>query len=156
MKLKYLAPFIGATMIMGAGVASAQSTSTGAMSGGSATATNRGATVSGGAMGVTKSQAAQQRQKIKRTNRPVARSAGQNATAASARAPTANTATTYGAGAVYTDRNSTSAGVTSGALATGTGSQRTTSTVDAYGETGRNGTSADIYGNSTASSGTRR
>jgi hypothetical protein len=64
-----------------------------------------------------------------------------------------NASSTYGSGAVYTDRNSTSAGVTSGGSASGTGVQSTTSTVDAYGETTRDGTSADIYGNSTATSG---
>ncbi len=61
-----------------------------------------------------------------------------------------NQSSTYGAGQVETDRNSTRATVVSGGQASGTGSTSATSTVDAYGETTRNGTSADIYGGSTA------
>jgi hypothetical protein len=43
--------------------------------------------------------------------------------------------------------------VTSSGAASGSGPQATSSTVDAYGETNRNGSNADIYGDSTATSG---
>jgi hypothetical protein len=46
--------------------------------------------------------------------------------------------------------------VTSGASASGTGAQYSGTTVDAYGETNRQGSSADIYGDSVAESGQRR
>lgn len=158
MKLKYLGPALGAAMILSGGLAAAQSTATGAIGGGAATATNAGATAAGGAMGgtISRTTPAQDHQRKDRDKHRGARSADRNAGNTSARAPTANTATTYGAGSVYTDRNSTAAGVTSGGLATGTGSQSTSSTVDAYGETTKDGTSADIYGNSTANSGATR
>lgn len=68
------------------------------------------------------------------------------------RMPVPNAASTYGAGSVYTDRNRTSAAVSSGGVASGDGTQSTATTVDAYGETGRDGSSADIYGASTATS----
>lgn len=66
--------------------------------------------------------------------------------------PVPNAASTYGAGSVYTDRNRTSAAVSSGGAASGDGTQSTATTVDAYGETRRDGSSADIYGSSTATS----
>lgn len=161
MKLKHLAPVIGATMIMSGGVAAAQTTATGAIGAGVATATNDGATTAGATIGGTVSQSVQERNEDRRNNRDRNRGrraadANRSGTDTSTQAPTANTSTTYGAGAVYTDRNSTSAGVTSGGMATGTGSQSTSSTVDAYAETGRTATSADIYGNSTATSGATR
>lgn len=155
MKLKHLGPALGAAMILSGGMAAAQSTATGAIGGGAATATNAGATAAGGALGgtVSRSGQAQHHDRMDRDKRKSVRSADRNAGDTSVRAPAANTSTTYGAGSVYTDRNSTAAGVTAGGLATGTGSQSTSSTVDAYGETTRNGTSADIYGNATANSG---
>lgn len=153
MKLKYIAPVVGAAMFLGGGMAAAQTT-TGAIGGGTAVATDRGAAVSGGVMGGT--TASSEPGKMKRHDRAAARDARREGRDASTRAPEANTASTYGAGSVYTDRNSTSAGVTSGGIATGTGSQATSSTVDAYGETSRDGASADIYGSSTAESQTRR
>lgn len=64
----------------------------------------------------------------------------------------ANEASTYGSGAVYTSRRNSSAAVTSGGRARGTGSQSAGSTVDAYGETTRDGSSADVYGDSVANS----
>lgn len=66
-----------------------------------------------------------------------------------------NSSSTYGSGAVHTSRRNSSAAVTSGASASGSGVQSTGTTIDAYGETTRQGSSADIYGDSTASSGER-
>jgi hypothetical protein len=68
----------------------------------------------------------------------------------------ANSTSTYGSGAVSTTRNSANAGVTSGASASGAGPQSAGSTVDAYGETTKDGSSADIYGDSAATSGAKR
>ena len=68
----------------------------------------------------------------------------------------ANSASTYGSGAVNTTRDSASAGVTTGGQASGSGSQSAGSTVDAYGDTTRQGSSADIYGDSAAQSGAPR
>lgn len=62
--------------------------------------------------------------------------------------------TTYGSGAVYTSRDNSSAAVTSGGSATGRNAASST-TVDAYGETTRDGSNADIYGNSNATVGPR-
>lgn len=69
--------------------------------------------------------------------------------------PSVNSATTYGSGAVYTDRRSGSAAVTTGGAASGSGVQSAGSTVDAYSETTRDGSSADMYGDSVATSGER-
>ena len=66
-----------------------------------------------------------------------------------------NTATTFGTGAITTDRNSANAAVSTGGTASGQGVQSTSSEVDAYGGTNRQGSNADVYGNSTASSGQR-
>lgn len=66
---------------------------------------------------------------------------------------TGNTSTTFGTGAINTTRNSASAAVSTGGAASGTGVQSTSSSVDAFGETNRQGSNADIYGNSTATSG---
>jgi hypothetical protein len=70
-------------------------------------------------------------------------------------AAAANSASTYGSGAVSTTRGSANAGVTSGGAASGSGTQSTGTTVDAYGETTKDGSSADIYGDSTATSGAK-
>ncbi|MFN3512077.1 MAG: hypothetical protein ACK41C_03470 [Phenylobacterium sp.] len=69
--------------------------------------------------------------------------------------PSVNSATTYGSGAVYTDRRNASAAVTTGGAASGQGVQSAGSTVDAYAETTRDGSSADMYGDSVATSGER-
>jgi hypothetical protein len=63
-----------------------------------------------------------------------------------------NSASTYGAGTIYTDRNHASGGVTAGGTATGTGNQNTSSMVDAYGTTTRQGSDGEVYGGSTANS----
>jgi hypothetical protein len=61
-----------------------------------------------------------------------------------------SSSSTYGAGQVETSRDRTRATVVSGGEARGPGSTSASSTVDAYGETYRDGSSADIYGGSTA------
>lgn len=71
-------------------------------------------------------------------------------------AEAANSASTYGAGALSTTRDSANVGVTTGGSAAGSGSQSAGSTVDAYGETTRDGSNADLYGDSTAQSGDQR
>lgn len=57
---------------------------------------------------------------------------------------------TYGAGAVYTDRNRASGSATTGASATGAGRNSAGSTIDVYGETTRNGSNAEVFGDSAA------
>jgi hypothetical protein len=57
---------------------------------------------------------------------------------------------TYGSGAINTTRDGASVGVTSGAAASGSGALTSGTTVDAYGETTRDGSSADMYGSSGA------
>ena len=61
-----------------------------------------------------------------------------------------NQSSTYGAGSVETSRDGTRARVASGGQASGSGNTSAASTVDAYGETTRDGSSADIYGDSVA------
>ena len=63
-----------------------------------------------------------------------------------------NSASTYGAGSVYTDRRRATGAVTAGGRASGTGSQATSTSIDAYGATDRNGSSGEVYGDSTATS----
>ena len=69
------------------------------------------------------------------------------------RSPELNSAQTNSSGALYTTRRSAAVGVNTNGSAAGTGQQSTTSTIDAYGETTRQGSSADLYGDSTATSG---
>jgi hypothetical protein len=66
-------------------------------------------------------------------------------------APT-NSASTYGAGSVYTDRYRATGAVAAGGRASGTGSQAASSSVDAYGSTDRNGSTGEVYGDSSATS----
>lgn len=68
------------------------------------------------------------------------------------RSPTANSASTYGSGTIYTDRNRATGGVSAGGSASGTGSQSTSTSIDAYGSTDRNGSTGEVYGDSTADS----
>jgi hypothetical protein len=65
---------------------------------------------------------------------------------------TSNSASTYGSGTIYTDRNKATGGVTAGGSASGTGSQSTSTSIDAYGSTDRNGSTGEVYGDSTADS----
>jgi hypothetical protein len=66
-----------------------------------------------------------------------------------------NSSSTYGAGSTYTDRNRATGAVAAGGTATGTGRQSSSTTVDAYGSTTRDGSTAEVYGDSTANSGDR-
>ncbi|KXU32294.1 hypothetical protein A0J57_11000 [Sphingobium sp. 22B] len=65
---------------------------------------------------------------------------------------TSNSASTYGSGTIYTDKNRATGGVTAGGSASGTGSQSTSTSIDAYGSTDRNGSTGEVYGDSTADS----
>ena len=67
------------------------------------------------------------------------------------RTPT-NSASTYGAGSVYTDRYRATGAVAAGGRASGTGYQASSSSVDAYGSTDRNGSTGEVYGDSSATS----
>lgn len=139
-KISAISAIAACALMGGAGIASAQTTSAGAMGGGTAVAGDKGAVATGGGAA---GSATADRTHRKGRDRHERRTATTPAPAAS----------TYGSGSVYTDRDNTSAAVTSGGAATGTGAN-TSSTVDAYGETTRSGTSADIYGNSTAGTST--
>ena len=66
-----------------------------------------------------------------------------------------NSSSTYGAGSTYTDRNRATGAVAAGGTATGTGRQSSSTAVDAYGSTTRDGSTAEVYGDSTANSGDR-
>ena len=66
-----------------------------------------------------------------------------------------NSASTYGAGSIYTNRNRATGGVTAGGSATGDGVQSSSTAVDAYGSTTRDGSNAEVFGDSTTSSGER-
>jgi hypothetical protein len=66
-----------------------------------------------------------------------------------------NSSSTYGSGTIYTDRNRATGGVTAGGTATGTGRQSSSTAVDAYGSTTRDGSTAEVHGDSTANSGDR-
>lgn len=124
-------------LIGGSSVALAQTQGvSGAIGAGTAAAGDKGAIASGVNAAGKATDRAERRQGRERRDRD-------------ARQTQMPSASTYGAGSVYTDRNNTSAAVTSGGAATGAGAN-TSSTVDAYGETTRDGTSADIYGGSTA------
>ena len=63
-----------------------------------------------------------------------------------------NSASTYGAGSVYTDRYRATGAVAAGGRASGTGYQASSSSVDAYGSTDRNGSTGEVYGDSSATS----
>lgn len=64
----------------------------------------------------------------------------------------ANTSTTFGTGAIFTDRRTPSGAVSTGATASGTGEQNTSSSVEAFGETTRQGSNAEVFGDSAAQS----
>lgn len=68
------------------------------------------------------------------------------------RAASANSSSTYGSGSVYTDRNRATGAVTAGGTATGTGSQASSTSIDAYGSTTKSGSEGEVYGDSTATS----
>jgi hypothetical protein len=137
MKTTAIIPALAAALILGGATTSVAQTTSGAYGEGTAAAGRDGA-VARGATGADASERAGQRKRDRR-ERPTS---------------TAPATSTHGSGAVYTDRNNSSAAVTSGGSATGPNAA-TSTTVDAYGETTRDGSSADIYGNSTATVGPR-
>jgi hypothetical protein len=150
MKLKIAIPALAA-LALGASAASAQSVSgniNGTIGQGAAAAGRDGAIAGGLTAGGSAQVEKQHRKNNKRGDR--GERSGQME-----RPQLGNSTSTYGAGAVYTDRNRSSAGVTSGASASGQGVQQAGTTVDAYGETTKQGSSADIYGDSVATSGER-
>ena len=136
MKPIVIIPALAAALVLGGATASVAQSS-GVYGRGSAAAARDGA-VARGATGVDASERAGQRGRDRREH-PTS---------------TAPATSTYGSGAVYTDRRHSSAAVTSGGSARGQDAA-TSTTVDAYGETTRDGSSADIYGNSNATVGPR-
>ena len=138
MRTKYMIGALSALALMG-GAAFAQSTA-----GGGVAASGPEGSVAGGATAGTADQAGQHHKLKKRHDR---------ADRAADRAAERNSASTYGAGSVYTDRNKATGAVTSGGSASGTGAQSTTSSVDAYGSTTKQGSEGEVYGDSTANSG---
>lgn len=155
MTIKTTIPALVACLALGTAggaIAQTQSNTAGTIGAGVANAGPGGATAGGlTAGGAMNSQSAgRSEQRGSREDRKDRRRGGQ----ATSPAP-ANSTSTYGSGAVYTDRNNASAGVTSGASASGSGVQSSGTSIEAYGETTRSGSNADIYGDSTATSGTR-
>lgn len=143
---------IACAALAGAGAANAQITTNaaGSIGAGAAAATNSGA-IAGG----TSAAGALNSSTTAKSKHDKHRDSDRAARGGAATAPV-NSATTYGSGAVYTDRNSTSAGVTAGGAAAGSGVNSSSTSVGAYGETGKTGTNADVYGDSAATSGASR
>jgi hypothetical protein len=145
MKITHAIPAAAACLVLGGAsfaiAAEQQTGSTASSYGEGVAAAGKSGAVAAGAIG---SDASAKDRRDRRDRR------GQKATR-----PSVNSATTYGAGAVYTDRRSGSAAVTTGGTASGSGVQSAGSTVDAYSETTRDGSSADMYGDSVATSGER-
>ncbi|MFZ5719680.1 MAG: hypothetical protein ACOY5Y_09495 [Pseudomonadota bacterium] len=78
--------------------------------------------------------------------------ADRNRRAGRDRGEAVSSATTFGGGSIYTDRRRAAAAASTGGAATGPGSQNTSSEVDVYGFTDRQGSEAGAYGGSTAES----
>lgn len=114
--------------------------------GGGASASNRDGSVAGGVTAGKAHKAMKHRDRMRDERRDDRRDRRSDAPS------TANSASTYGSGTVYTDRNRATGGVTAGGSASGTGSQRTGTTIDAYGQTTREGSTAEVFGDATAES----
>jgi len=125
-------PAVSAALLF-SGVAVAQSTAGGATAGSSPT----GSIAAGGTAG-TADPAKHKRHKASRPERAAERQA--------------NSASTYGSGSVYTDRDRATGAVSAGGSASGTGSQATSTSIDAYGSTTKQGSEGEVYGDSTATS----
>jgi hypothetical protein len=110
--------------------------------GGVTQSTHDGSTAAGATMGTMHSQQHRKSGKMRR---------GQDRQEQPTTA-TGNSSSTYGSGTVYTDRNHATGGVTAGGTATGTGSQSSSTSIDAYGSTTKSGSDAEVYGDSTANS----
>lgn len=135
MRNKFLFSVIAIPLLM-SGSAMAQ-----VAAGGGVTASDPGGSIAGGASAGVGSA---QERKAQREQRRDARQRGAERSS--------NSAQTYGSGSVYTDRERATGGVTSGASASGTGSQSAGSSVNAYGETTREGSNAEVYGDAAAES----
>ena len=135
----------------GAGAALAQSgqqTTSGAAGAGAAATTPQGASAGGMAAGSSANRSWDHRADKDRPGK-----SRHERRAERMKTPEANSAATYGSGAVTTTRDSANVGVTTGGSASGSGANRAGSTIDAYGETTRQGSNADLYGDSSAQSG---
>ena len=104
--------------------------------GGGVSASTPQGSVAGGATAGTMSE----QQKQKRQGRQQQRQQRAEGTSSS----------TYGAGTIYTDRTRATGGVTAGGTATGSGATASSTAVDAYGSTTRDGSTGEVYGDSTA------
>lgn len=111
--------------------------------GGGATASGPGGSIAGGVTAGQSNQESMSQRDNRRQQRMERRRGG------------GNSSSTYGSGSIYTDRNRATGGVTAGGTATGTGRQSSSTAVDAYGQTTREGSTAEVYGDSTANSGDR-
>ncbi|OWK28112.1 hypothetical protein [Sphingomonas dokdonensis] len=67
-----------------------------------------------------------------------------------------SSSSTYGAGSTYTDRNRATGAVAAGGTATGSGATASGTSIDAYGSTDRNGSTGEVYGDSSATADTPR
>lgn len=132
---------IGSIVALGLASTSAYAQST--VGGGAAASGPQGSVAGGASAGTADSHKDRQQHRRHGTRRDEA---------APSTPGTANSATTYGAGSIYTDRNGATGGVTAGGTASGTGSQSTSSSVDAYGSTDRSGSTGEVYGDSSATS----
>ena len=110
---------------------------------------SRGAAASNRHGSVAVGTTAQTQDRMHRQHRYNGRAEGQ--AEPETRAPD-NSASTYGAGSVYTDRYRATGAVAAGGRASGTGYQASSSSVDAYGSTDRNGSTGEVYGDSSATS----
>ncbi len=133
---------------MMATVAAAGLLGTGAMAqvttgGGQTTSTAQGSTAVGDTMGKAQQMREEQQQRREdRRDRRDRRDDDQSA----------NSASTYGSGTIYTDRDHATGGVTAGASASGTGDQSAGTSIDAYGSTTPQGSDAEVYGDAAAGS----
>ncbi len=139
MRTNYMIGALSALALMG-GTGFAQSTA-----GGGVAASGPEGSAAGGATAGTADPAGHYQKKMKKRH--------DRSDRASDRAMERNSASTYGSGSIYTDRNKATGAVTSGGSASGTGAQSTTSSVDAYGSTTKQGSEGEVYGDSTANSG---
>lgn len=133
MRSKFIIAAIAAAGLMGTS-AIAQTAA-----GGGVTASGNKGSVAGGA-GMAQAQPQDAKRDKRRQDR------------AERREQTGNAASTYGSGTVYTDRNTATGGVTAGGNASGSGAQSTSTAIDAYGSTTKDGSEAEVFGDSTADS----
>lgn len=136
---------LGSVIALGLASTSAMAQST---VGGGAAASGPEGSVAGGATAGTAGKAEKQDRAKHRRHGADRQDRGQQPD----RTAAANSASTYGSGSVYTDRQHATGAVTAGGSAAGTGSQASGTSIDAYGSTDRNGSSGEVYGDSSATS----